>query len=247
MKLARQLTRTRSSRTTSTPSTSAAAATASRPRRRATSASTSSELTPSEAAYLAGIINGPPSSTTPGRRRRKAAARARWTYVLDGMVGAGLAARRRARRGAFPKVKPRNAPDEAGAGDQTEYLLGMVRGGGQGLRHQRAGLPARRLQDLDHVRPGQDPRRGAVAVTDVLGPRKSWPSRHARSRIATIDASRRRRSSRCTPATACATERGDAGHHPGGIDLQAVRAGRPPWRASAARATATRRRPARTA
>ena len=99
------------------------------------------KLTPSQAAYLAGIINGPELYDSTARSA-KAAARARWTYVLDGMARRGAITPGSAPRRELPKVLSQQPASQTkpAVGDQTEYLMGMVPGGGQGLRHQRADL-----------------------------------------------------------------------------------------------------------
>ena len=71
------------------------------------------DLTPSQAAYLAGIIDGPElyDSGTPSAL---AAAQARWTYVLDGMVSQGWLSPAERAKAVFPKVKPAHGAEGCG-------------------------------------------------------------------------------------------------------------------------------------
>jgi membrane peptidoglycan carboxypeptidase len=144
------------------------------------------KLTPSQAAYLAGIVNGPElyDSTTPAA---KAAARARWAYVLDGMAAMGSISPRQRAQAVFPKVLPRNRQAKQAAGDQTEYLLGMVReeAKGYGISEQdleRGGYRISTTFDSEKIRAAEQ------SLTDVLGPRHRWPTR-TQAAVATIDAS----------------------------------------------------------
>jgi membrane peptidoglycan carboxypeptidase len=143
-------------------------------------------LTPSQAAYLAGIIDGPElyDSGTPDAL---AAAKARWTYVLDGMVTQGWLSPAQRAKATFPKVKPRTEPKAPAADDQTQYLLAMVE---QEARDkfkineqdlQRGGYSISTSFDLQKMKDAAD------AVHKVLGPRSSWPSR-TQVAIATVDA-----------------------------------------------------------
>jgi membrane peptidoglycan carboxypeptidase len=144
------------------------------------------KLTPTQAAYLAGIIDGPElyDSGTPDAR---AAAKARWTYVLDGMVTQGWLSPAERAKAVFPKVKPRTEPKAPGADDQTQYLLAMVQ---QEARDkykineqdlQRGGYKISTSFDLQKMKDAAD------AVHQVLGPRSSWPSR-TQVAVATVDA-----------------------------------------------------------
>jgi membrane peptidoglycan carboxypeptidase len=81
-----------------------------------------SALTPSEGAYLAGIIQSP--SRYELEKNRDGAQR-RWAYVLDGMVSEGwLSAAERA-QAVFPTVKPKSTRQRLGG--PTGYLLDEVR------------------------------------------------------------------------------------------------------------------------
>jgi membrane peptidoglycan carboxypeptidase len=144
------------------------------------------KLTPSQAAYLAGIVNGPElyDSTTPAA---KAAVRARWTYVLDGMAAMGSISPQQRAEAVFPKVLARNHQAKQAAGDQTEYLLGMIReeAKGYGISEQdleRGGYRISTTFDSEKIRAAER------SLTDVLGPRDSWPKR-TQAAIATIDPS----------------------------------------------------------
>ena len=133
------------------------------------------KLTPSQAAYLAGIINGPELYDA-GTPAAKAAAAARWNYVLDGMVTTGsITVKQRAAAGAAPpKILPKNRQAKQIAGDQTEYLLGMVReeAARDGITEeelQRGGYRISTTFDPSKIRDAQD------SITQVLGPHKTWP------------------------------------------------------------------------
>ena len=144
------------------------------------------KLTPSQAAYLAGIVNGPELYDSTARSAKEAA-RARWTYVLDGMAAMGSITPQQRAEARFPKVLPRNHQTKQAAGDQTEYLLGMVReeAKGYGISEQdleRGGYRISTTFDSDKIRAAEQ------SLTDVLGPRKSWPNR-TQAAIATVDVS----------------------------------------------------------
>jgi membrane peptidoglycan carboxypeptidase len=82
------------------------------------------KLSVSEAAFLAGIINGPELYDPDDGGEAKARARVRWNYVLDGMVEMGtLDASRRPT--AFPRVKKQRSNNSLGG--QRGYLMDMVR------------------------------------------------------------------------------------------------------------------------
>ena len=143
------------------------------------------KLTPSEAAYLAGIVNGPElyDSRTAAA---KAAATARWSYVLDGMASMGSITPQQRAGAVLPKVLPRHRQAKQAAGDQTEYLLGMIREEAKayGITEQNLEQGGYRISttfDSERIRDAER------SLTDVLGPRKSWPSR-TQAAIATIDA-----------------------------------------------------------
>jgi membrane peptidoglycan carboxypeptidase len=146
------------------------------------------KLTHTEAAYLAGIINGPELYDS-GTASAKALAKARWNYVLDGMVLSGaLTAEQRAAIGPNPpKVLPRTRAAKQAAGTQTEYLLGMVRQEAKryGITEQdlqRGGYRIKTTFDVTKVRMAER------SVTEVLGPRKRWP-KGTQIAVATVDAS----------------------------------------------------------
>ncbi len=144
------------------------------------------KLTPSEAAYLAGIINGPELYDS-GTAYYTAAAKARWTYVLDGMVTEGWLppAQRQAQR--FPKIQPKSqaASAKSGLGSQQQYVMQMVQD-----EAAQMGISASDLQqkgyriyttfDRNLVKDAQK------SVTNVLGSRKDWPT-GTQVAIATID------------------------------------------------------------
>ncbi len=144
------------------------------------------QLTVSEAAYLAGIINGPELYDS-GTAAARAGARARWTYVLDGMVTEGwLPADQRA-KATYPKIKPKalTAPGSSLSGQQT-YAMQMVRAEAADLGISDSQLERNGYKIYTTFRP--DLVKDATAsVNDVLGARKSWPI-GTQVAIATVDA-----------------------------------------------------------
>jgi membrane peptidoglycan carboxypeptidase len=147
------------------------------------------KLTPSQAAYLAGVINGPELYDA-GTPEATAAARARWNYVLDGMVSQGwLSAKVRA-KAVFPgaqvaKTRIRQRTPNTSGGQQP-YLLDMVRAEAKQLG----------ISDTDLERNGYKIyttfSQGMVAdatkaVGTVLGSRRKWPT-GTQVAIATVDA-----------------------------------------------------------
>ncbi len=143
-----------------------------------------SKLTPSQAAYLAGIINGPELYDSKGGRP---AALARWNYVMDGMAASGSITPQQRAAAKPPKVEARNRQTAQAAGSQTEYLLGMVREEAKkyGISEQelqRGGYRISTTFDPEKVREAQK------SITQVLGPHKKWP-KGTQVALATIDAS----------------------------------------------------------
>ncbi len=147
---------------------------------------TAKNLTPSEAAYLAGIINGPElyDSGTPAA---VAAAKARWTYVLNGMVTEGWLTQAERDRAVFPKIRPRTTTTKAAADDQTPYLMQMV---------QQEAKDKYKLTEQDLQRGGFvitttfDPAKvnaAKASVREVLGPRRTWP-KGTQAALVTVDA-----------------------------------------------------------
>jgi membrane peptidoglycan carboxypeptidase len=143
------------------------------------------QLTPSEAAYLAGIIKGPELYDSPGS---EAAAQARWQYVMDGMATEGWISARQRAKAKPPTVQPRPTAKAVVPGDQTEYLLGMVRDEAErtyGITEQELQTGGYRISttfDPDKIRDAQQ------SIRDVLGPHKSWP-KGTQVAVATIDTS----------------------------------------------------------
>ncbi len=102
------------------------------------------------------------------------------------MAAAGSITPQQRAKARPPKVFPRNRQAKQVAGDQKEYLLGMVRE--EAKRHgideqelQRGGFRISTTFDPNKIREAQQ------SVTQVLGPYKRWPSR-TQVAIATIDA-----------------------------------------------------------
>jgi membrane peptidoglycan carboxypeptidase len=144
------------------------------------------KLTPSEAAYLAGIINGPELYDS-GTAYYKAAARARWNYVLDGMVTEGWLTPQVRQAAKFPKIAPKSRAEVTTSrfGSQQRYVMDMVAAEADEMGISAADLQRNGYRIYTTFRP--DLVRDAVStVNDVLGPRKKWPSR-TQVAIATID------------------------------------------------------------
>ncbi len=80
-----------------------------------------SELTVEQGAVLAAIIKSP-SGLAP--EKDLPALRARWAYVLDGMVEQGWLTPKQRAKAEFPKIKKQRAKDRLGG--QTGFLLTMV-------------------------------------------------------------------------------------------------------------------------
>jgi membrane peptidoglycan carboxypeptidase len=143
------------------------------------------QLTPSEAAYLAGIINGP-SLYNSGTAYAKAAAHDRWTYVLDGMVTQGwLPADVRAKQ-KFPKIKPVSSQAKPVADDQRDYMMGMVRTEALKLGISESQLQQNGYRITTTFQPGMIAD-AKTAIASELGPRRKWPT-GTQVAIATIDA-----------------------------------------------------------
>ena len=171
------------------------------------------KLTPSQAAYLAGIINGPELYDSTATVDYTEAARARWTYVLDGMAPGVHHSWQRA-EARVPQGPSPQPPDEAGGRRPDGVPAGDGPGRGRGLRHQRQDLERGGYRIYDDVRLGQDPRRGAVPDGRARAPEGAGPT-GTQAAIATVDvraAGRLRLRRRRRPGL----ERGHAGHRPGG-------------------------------
>jgi membrane peptidoglycan carboxypeptidase len=142
-----------------------------------------SQLTVSEGAFLAGIIKGPSFYDPADGPAEAAAARARWNFVLDGMVSQGwLEQAKRPLR--FPKVQDRRVLGGRG-GSQQAYLLDMVRReavkkGFDESKLNSAGLRIVTTFDKPLIDEGEK------AVRNTLGPRSRWP-KGTQAAMATID------------------------------------------------------------
>jgi membrane peptidoglycan carboxypeptidase len=145
-----------------------------------------SKLTVSQAAYLAGIINGPElyDSGTPYYR---AAARTRWNYVLDGMVTEGWLRQTERQAQKFPAIQPKTRATSVKSpfGSQQRYVMDMVQDEAAQLGISAADLQQKGYRIYTTFDPGRvkDAQR---SVTNVLGPRKSWPA-GTQVAIATLD------------------------------------------------------------
>jgi membrane peptidoglycan carboxypeptidase len=144
------------------------------------------KLSASEAAYLAGIINGPElyDSGAP----HYTAAKARWNYVLDGMVTEGWLSQTERQLQKFPAIQPKTRATSAKSafGSQQRYVMDMVQDEAAQL-----GISASDLQQKGYrIYTTFDPslvKDAQRSVTNVLGPRKDWP-KGTQVAIATVDA-----------------------------------------------------------
>ena len=129
-------------------------------------------LTRSEAAFLAGIINGPELYDPMDGDAEAAAAKDRWQFVVDGMVAEGYLTADEAAGLKFPKVL-KNVPSNTPKGYKG-YLLQMVR--------KEAAAQGFTAEELDTrglaIYTTFDPKlmaQAEKAVEDTLPPRKQWP------------------------------------------------------------------------
>jgi membrane peptidoglycan carboxypeptidase len=138
---------------------------------------TAAKLTPSQGAYLAGIINGPNlyEPTDPDGLVR---AKARWNYVADGLVTMGSITQAQRDQMSFPAVfaPKRRASTVTGVDPQNNYLLQMVRAEMTGSR----GYTERDL-DAGGLKITTTFNQKAIAqaidaVHTKLGDRKKWPA-----------------------------------------------------------------------
>ncbi|HET9657127.1 MAG TPA: transglycosylase domain-containing protein [Kineosporiaceae bacterium] len=89
---------------------------------------TAAKLTPSQGAFLAGIINGP-NLYEPTDPTALARAKTRWTYVADGLVTMGSITPEQRAQMAFPTAfaPKRKASTATGVDPQNVYLMNMVK------------------------------------------------------------------------------------------------------------------------
>ncbi len=131
------------------------------------------KLTPSESAYLAGIIKGPELYDPRDGKEATARAKERWQFVVDGMVSEGWLTAEQAASMTFPKtVKYRPSTTPKG---YAGYLLQMVRkealaNGFTATELDTAGFDIyttvdKKLMDA-----------AAESVEDVMPDRSKWPS-----------------------------------------------------------------------
>ena len=142
------------------------------------------KLTPSEAAYLAGIVDGPELYASDAKASGPAA-QARWAYVRDGMASLGAVTPVQLAAMKFPKPLPVERKVKQTYGNQTEYLLAMVRDDAKryGISEQelqRGGYRITTTFQPDKVRDAQQ------SVSQVLGPSNRWPKGTVVG-IATVD------------------------------------------------------------
>jgi membrane peptidoglycan carboxypeptidase len=147
------------------------------------------KLTPSQAAYLAGIINGPELYDS-GSAAATSAAKARWTYVIDGMVTEGWLSPVARAKAVFPGTQVARTRAGQGAAKtltgQQPYLLDMVRAEAKQLGISQTDLERNGYKiftTFNRNMVGD----ATKAVDSVLGSRKKWPS-GTQVAIATVDA-----------------------------------------------------------
>ncbi|MBC3839370.1 penicillin-binding protein [Streptacidiphilus sp. 4-A2] len=82
-----------------------------------------SALSPAQAAYLGAVIQAPSAYDPVANPAILPVIKARWTYVVNGMVSSGWMTAAQAKQLSFPGLEPlRQSPD----GDQTPYLMALV-------------------------------------------------------------------------------------------------------------------------
>jgi membrane peptidoglycan carboxypeptidase len=139
------------------------------------------QLTPSEGAFLAGIINGP-NLYEPTDPEGLARAKDRWTYVADGMVTMGeITAQQRAQM-VFPKAFVAQRQQIVGNGiePQNRYLMQMVAAemATHGITDEQLKTMGYRIVTTFNKKMVDE---AVQAVQDKLGPRnatgkkKGWP------------------------------------------------------------------------
>lgn len=135
-----------------------------------------SKTTPSEGAFLAGIINGPNLYDPANGPTATALAKERWTFVVDGMEKEGWITSAERAAMAFPTVQPPKTTGKAGADDQSSYLLQMVRTELVTNKHlftdEQLDTGGLRIVTTFNPRLIAD---GVKAVRTALGKRADWP------------------------------------------------------------------------
>lgn len=135
----------------------------------------SKRLTKSEAAFLAGIINGPgfydPSDEEDGKENL-ARAKQRWQFVVDGMVTEGYLTADEASKLKFPKVL-KNVPSNIPRGYRG-YLLEMVRKEAEANGFNRAELDTKGLE-ISTTFDAKLMAQAEKSVQEAMPPRKEWP------------------------------------------------------------------------
>jgi membrane peptidoglycan carboxypeptidase len=149
-----------------------------------------SKLTPSESAYLAGIINGPELYDPLDSTESKIRAKERWRFVVNGEVGEGWLTQADADAMKFPKVvKFKPATTQKG---YQGYLLSMVRKEAANLTTDRFpnGIDGATLDtggfDIYTTFDPKLMKAADQAVADALPAQKTWP-KGTRISMATID------------------------------------------------------------
>jgi membrane peptidoglycan carboxypeptidase len=133
------------------------------------------KLTPSQGAFLAGIINGPnlyepidPEGLTRAMRR--------WAYVADRMAAMQVITPEQRVEMAFPaKFAPRRQQTTAkGTDPQNKYLLQMVEAEMLQRGFKEQDLPTKGYRIITTFNQKMI-EKAVAAVNDRLGPRKKWP------------------------------------------------------------------------
>ena len=149
-----------------------------------------SKLTPSESAYLAGIINGPELYDPLDGKEERIKAKERWQFVVDGEVSQGWLTAEQAASMKFPKIV-KSKPSTTQKGYQG-YLLSMVAKEATKLRSAQFpdGIDGKTLEtggfDIYTTFDPKLMKAADQAVTDALPPQRTWP-KGTRIAMATID------------------------------------------------------------
>lgn len=85
------------------------------------------KLTPSEGAFLASIISGPNLYDPANGAQSTDRAKERWTFVADGMAEMNWVTAQERVSMEFPEVQPPKSTGKKTLGDQSQYLMQMVR------------------------------------------------------------------------------------------------------------------------
>lgn len=177
---------------------------------------TAAKLTPSQGAFLAGIINGP-NLYEPTDPAGLARAKNRWTYVADGLVTMGAVTPEQRAQMAFPTefAPKRRASTATGVDPQNVYLMNMVK-----VELTSSGKYTERQLDTGGLKITTTFNQKAIgqaiaAVHTKLGDRGKWPD-GTQASLVTVD-----------PATGAvrAIYAGDGVRESNGVSQDIVQAG----------------------